>query len=57
MEESYSWEANSFSGSQEISRIVEQDSSLPYSKEPDNSPCPEPGKSSTRLTVLFLDPF
>jgi len=43
---SLSWEANGFSASQEIPRIMEPEGSLPYSQVPATCPYPEPARSS-----------
>jgi len=47
MQQSPSWEANRFSGCQEIPQhLVEHKGSLPLSQEPSNCPYPEPALSS-----------
>ena len=46
-QQSPSWEANRFSASQEIPRILwNPEGSLPYSQVPAACPCPEPARSS-----------
>jgi hypothetical protein len=47
MEQSPSWEPNSFSASQDVPRIIiKPECSLPHSKVPATCPYPEPGLSS-----------
>jgi hypothetical protein len=58
-EQSPSWEASSYSASQENSPpFVQPDSSLPCSQDPATESYPEPDASSPHLPTLFLyDPF
>jgi hypothetical protein len=49
MGQSPSWEANSFSASQEIPRIMEPEVSLLCSQKPATCPYPEPAQFSHRL--------
>jgi hypothetical protein len=58
MEQRPSGEANSFSDSQEFSRILwNPGGSLPHSQQPDTCPYTEPAQSSQRPIPLLEDPF
>jgi hypothetical protein len=54
MEQSPSWEANRFSGNQQIPpHFIEPESSLPHSQVPTTCPYPEPARSSPYPQILL----
>jgi hypothetical protein len=53
MEKNPSWEDNNCSASQEITRLLEPEDSLPCSQQPSTGPYPKPDESSPKLSILF----